>query len=523
MLRRTILLAVVVAILPAAAPARETWRVDVGLAKRGLGLAVESGRLDPADAARYRGILYRTENALPLVNRYRYRDLAGVLHDVALRWRAYNAANALTLFSMLDLNVRYLARRDPPQAGTTTVASDGIVYRAFPGQGFQFHPLANFARLNTLVLAADPATVPLAQALIARGVPVGDRMRWEYGFPFEGASPPWVSGMAQAVAAQALARTAAKFDPALMDDARAAYRTVPAGLVELVAGVPWIKLYDFSREAVLNAQLQAVISLGDYAALSGDTGAQTLADALAQSSRTLLPRFDTGYWSLYSLGGPYANLNYHTYVVSLLAKLAVRTKDPFWKSYADRFSAYVTEPPALKPGPQAPPVYPRDTVRDAALVKFWLSKPAQVTLTAAGVRVSVWLLGGWHGVVVRPKPLAPGEYPVAVRAVDLAGNAATQALAPLEIRRDTTPPVVSARLRGLTLSWRATDDVSTYLHLWVRIYGGGPAFTHDLGRRPMRGSVRLRAPAGSWRATLYAADASGNARRVPLGGLLGRG
>src|SRR5919108_1592126 len=76
MLRRTILLSVVVAILPAAAPARDTWRVDVGLAKRGLALAVSAQRLTPDDAARYRGIVYRTEHALPRLGRYRYRDLA---------------------------------------------------------------------------------------------------------------------------------------------------------------------------------------------------------------------------------------------------------------------------------------------------------------------------------------------------------------------------------------------------------------------------------------------------------------
>ena len=523
MLRRTILLSVVVAILPAAAPARDTWRVDVGLAKRGLALAVSAQRLTPDDAARYRGIVYRTEHALPRLNRYRYRDLAGVLHDVALRWRAYNAQNALTLFSMLDLNTRYLAQHDPPTAGTDAIASDGIVYREFPGQGFQFHPLANFGRLNALVLAGDDRAVALAQALVERGARIGNRLRWEYGFTFEGARPPWVSGMAQAVAAQALARTAQKFDPTLLDAARAAYRTVTAGLVQTTAGVPWIKIYSFSREAVLNAQLQTVISLGDYATIAQDAGAQALADQLEQSSRTLLPRFDTGYWSLYALGGPQANLNYHSYVVSLLAKLAARTKDPFWKNYADKFRAYMTEPPVLKPGPPTPPVYPTDAVRDTGLVRFWLSKPSHVTVTAAGAKVSLWLLGGWHRLPVRPKPLQPGDYPVSARAVDLAGNVTTEELAPLQLRRDTQPPVVSARLSGLTLVWRASDNVSSSLELRLRIFGSGAAMTLDLGRRPLRGSLRLRVPSGSWRATLYAADTSGNTRRVPLGSLRSRG
>ena len=52
---------------------------------------------------------------------------------------------------------------------------------------------------------------------------------------------------------------------------------------------------------MLNAQLQTVISIGDYAQISGNTGAAGLAAQLQVAAETLLPRFDTGYWSLYSL------------------------------------------------------------------------------------------------------------------------------------------------------------------------------------------------------------------------------
>ena len=49
----------------------------------------------------------------------------------------------------------------------------------------------------------------LADALIARGVyQPGGGVGWEYSFPFCGGRAPWISGMAQAVAAQAFARTA---------------------------------------------------------------------------------------------------------------------------------------------------------------------------------------------------------------------------------------------------------------------------------------------------------------------------
>src|SRR5205085_2645062 len=78
-------------------------------------------------------------------------------------------------------------------------------------------------------------------------------------------------------------------------------------VLHLSAG-PWIRLYSFDREVVLNAQLQAVLSLEDYAQLEDDAPAQALATALNASAQALLPRFDTGAWSLYSLGGPEAPL-----------------------------------------------------------------------------------------------------------------------------------------------------------------------------------------------------------------------
>ncbi len=54
-------------------------------------------------------------------------------------------------------------------------------------------------------LAKDVAgTEQLAAALIARAVPRSGGVAWEYYFPYGGGRAPWVSGMAQAVAAQAL-------------------------------------------------------------------------------------------------------------------------------------------------------------------------------------------------------------------------------------------------------------------------------------------------------------------------------
>ena len=64
---------------------------------------------------------------------------------------------------------------------------------------------------------------------------------WEYPFPFSGGRPGWTSGMAQAVGAQALARTAELVPDdaaALRRSATAAYRAIPRHLLTSVAGGP---------------------------------------------------------------------------------------------------------------------------------------------------------------------------------------------------------------------------------------------------------------------------------------------
>src|SRR5919201_1735285 len=183
------------------------WSRDLALASHGLDRAVARGRLTPDEASSYRAVLGRAAHALPRLPSSRYRNLAAVVHQVAGFWKGYDEPRSLTLFSMLDFNVSWFSRHWDQKPGTDAVGPDGVWYRAFPGIGFQFHPLEEFGKLNALVSAGDAAaTQSLAQELIDRGVPRYGGLSWEYYFRFEGAPPPWVSGMAQAVAAQALAR-----------------------------------------------------------------------------------------------------------------------------------------------------------------------------------------------------------------------------------------------------------------------------------------------------------------------------
>ncbi len=524
---RAAVVAAGLAFVSGSASAQPGWLKDVRTASRGLDRAVAAGRLTPEDGAEYKATLNRAARVLPKLPSSRYRNLAAVVHQVATLTRVYDEPRSLTIFSTLDFNVRWFATHWDRPGGTDVQASDGIFYRQFSGRGFQFHPLANFGKLNWFVTSHQGARAQqLALALVERGAPSGGGLAWEYYFRFGAGRPPWLSGMGQAVAAQALARAGAELGaPELADAARRAYALVPR-LVRGTPRGPWIRLYSYSPLAVLNAQLQTMVSLGEYALAAQDANAQAFAARLQAAATGLLPRFDTGYWSLYSLGGAEATLHYHRYVVRLLSMLSNRTKDPVLTDYWGRFRDDLTEPPELKAGRAVPPLYPWpvDGFRDDAQVRFWLSKRSSVRLDIGARRTgSVLVSHGWQTVSWKPGALAPGTYTAALHAVDPAGNSSDTELPPLEVRRDTQPPRVSARLQGSRLVWRATDPETPWVRLTLLLSSGSAKRTVSLGVHPLRGTARFHPPAGTWGVTLVSSDSSGNTARTRLGVVHGRG
>lgn len=427
--RRALLIALALVALSPVAEARADWWSDAALVKRGLARAVQQEWMSSDDAVTYRAILARATSGWRRLPGSRSTNMAAVLHDVARQWQAYTAPRALTLFSMLDMNARYLGSDAMPADGANILDQDGVVYRAFSGQGLQFHPLANFARLNSLMAQGDSGDAAmLSSALLDRAVPRAGALVWEYYFPFGGGSPPWTSGMAQAVAARALA--AQDYLP----DARKAYLAL-SRLTQQVSGGPWVRLYSFSSLTVLNAQLQAALSLADYARMNQDAGATQLSERMLQTAGALFSRFDTGAWSLYALSGPESPLNYHRYVVGLLKRIATGTQDTVWTARADRFDRYTTEPPVLSAtGPSRP-------VRKTARIGFWISKISQVTLSIGGSTSSYSLSRGSHTLYWSAAGRRPGRYAVRLSAVDLAGNRAVKTLAPIRVasRRSALP------------------------------------------------------------------------------------
>jgi hypothetical protein len=315
---------------------------DAAVAQDGLSAAVDAGRLSPRSADRYRKLLNDSLTRLRVLPPGRVPALASVFDSVAVLAAEYDEPRALTLFSMLKTNADFLKKHLAPSQQRDISDADGIVYRFFPGHSFQFHPIADFARLNRLAAKGRGSAVKrLAAALVARGIPSGKGLLWEYYFPF-GGPPHWASGFAQATAAQALAHSAKLLgDARLVASARAAFRGLSSGLwLELDGGL-WVREYGFSDIAVLNAQLQTLVSLHDYVEITHDEAAGSAVAKMTSATRGLLGQFDTGCWSRYSLGGAPASLHYHTYHVRLLKELAAKTGDPLWATTAARWEGYL--------------------------------------------------------------------------------------------------------------------------------------------------------------------------------------
>jgi hypothetical protein len=508
--------------LVAACPAGSATRpAPAALVAQGLDAAVAAGRLTPEEAGAYRADLARARAGTKALPPLRARLLEAVIADVAAQWRAYTRPRALTLFATLRVNTDWLSSHALAGSYPDLAADDGAVYRFFSGHGYVFHPLANFAKLNSLVAAGNlEGTERLSAALLARAVPGDGGLVWEYEFPFASGRAPWTSGMAQAVAAQAFARAGDLLsDPALLDAADAAYASVARLLSRASPAKPWVALYDFDRVPVLNAQLQAALSIGDYAAIEGDADADAFAARLTAAARELLPRFDTGYWSLYSLRGDEAPLGYHDYVVDLLRRLAARTGDTAWSEAADRFAAYETEPPLIRPGPPPPTVYPNpaDGYRDDARVTFWLSKRSTVTLQVGPARVRAVLGHGEHTLVWSPRGAPAGVYHPRLTAIGPAGKRAEEALPPLTVGGAPGPPPLDVTVTApAILSWRSQAEGTPWLQLQVRLVGPGERVL-ELGRRKLAGTRHLRLPPGRWHATLLATNSAGKTRSVSLG------
>jgi hypothetical protein len=424
---RTLIAASAVAVtLAGATPASSVTPLERSALK-----ALATSRVTPTTKERGRAEVGRAAFLARTLPSGRREHVTVALAEIASFAGKMTEPRALALIGELKANDDYFLQHWAPAPKTDITDADGIVYRYFAGRCFEFHPLANFGALNARVAAGDiEGSQRLADALVARGVyQSSGGIGWEYTFPYGGGRAPWLSGMAQAVAAQALARTAGLVpseSTALLGKARAAYQAIPGRLLTSVAAGPWIRLYSFTSLPVLNAQLQAVISLQSYAKMAEDSVAAALALRMQNAAAATLARFDTGYWSYYALPNDPSPLDYHEYVVQLLQRL--KAADPRFAAAAVRFAAYEKQPPAFQ-------------LAEGSLgaLSFWISKPSTVSVvTGAGPSRRVTVDGGWH-TLSWGVPKRAGAYPIHVNATDSAGNHASFDALPIVRAASTIP------------------------------------------------------------------------------------
>jgi hypothetical protein len=361
------------------------------------------------------------------------QGVVGLVEGIAAR-RRLTGPRLVPLWLTLERNLAYwTANAAGPSARRISFAGSELVWQYFPGQGLQFHPLANFAKLNQLWASRSDQMGALLDELLALRVPRAGGVAWEYYFSFGGGRPPWVSGIAQGTAVQSIARVAQRTGREeevlpIAKQALGVFKTpTPEGVRVPTSDGAEYALYSFAPDLhVINGFVQALVGLFDLGRLAGDAEAQALYAEGERVARRELPTFDTGAWSLYSRGSSEreSDLSYHQLLRAFLRSMCTRTDDPVYCDTELRFAQYELEQPQV--------ALTTTRLRGGTLgrVRLRLSKISRVGLRfsrdgeVVSTRPAV-VVGHGTPTLSWSVPRKAGEYAVTVTAVDMAGNVGT--------------------------------------------------------------------------------------------------
>src|SRR4051794_8111960 len=344
---------------PALPPAAKVHAAGGPSVKGAVSAAHRRGAISASAAKGYYRAYNRARSTRSHLGGQRRRELSAVisvLEGIAKR-RQLTASRMPALFLQLSRNRAFWGSRSAPYAGARiTFKGSPMVFQYYAGQGLQIQPLANFGMVNGMITHCrrHPGTCDrkgirkLLDDMVAIRSKRSGFTTWEYFFYFGGGRPPWTSGISSGAALDALARASAK---SILDNrsylkvAHAALGVFkhrpPAGVRMRTKHGSHYLIYSFDRHQwVLNAFLESIIGLFDYAKVAKDKTARALWVAGDHEARVELPRFDTGRWSRYSLGGPLATTEYHALVVDFLSKLCSHLAGPYC-TYHDRFKSYL--------------------------------------------------------------------------------------------------------------------------------------------------------------------------------------
>jgi hypothetical protein len=403
-------------------------RAEAATVSASLTSLQNSGKIDATKAGTARASYHAARSLRKRLKGSRRLPLTNQLRTIErlAKKRRITADRVTPLFTQLQVNVDWFRSRGPAAVGTRSRFGESrIYYQYFAGWGWQFHPLANFSRLNAIWTSksagARRSLSKYATELATFGVSRGGALTWEYYFPFSGSPAPFISSISQGTAIQALARSGdALNDPGITAIATRAAKafnvSAPTGLkISRDGGLHFLGYSGNRREIIFNMFAQALDGLHDYAKITGDPNAQSLFERGLVAARVELPRSDTGAWSYYELGGAESNLNYHQVLVEFLARLCEDTgNEAVFCNLHDRLNGYLTQPPKNTR-------VSKKTSRGRVYVTFRLSKVSTVTVKASrGGSATVTVARGKRVFSVKK---GRGRT-VTIFAKDLAGNTA---------------------------------------------------------------------------------------------------
>lgn len=399
--------------------------------------------IDQKEHDAMRSSWYRAGLAQKRLGGNRGAELGAVLDQVRSLARRHMLGPGRIRAAILSVrrNVEvWTSRPFPAPRADVTFKRDDRVYRYFPGQGVQLHPLGSFGRANALAreCIGKPEKCKrtklrrLLDDLIEVSTFRAGYRAWEYGFRFGTGSPPWVSGMAQGTAVQAFSRGArALGNRAYYDIARSALgafeRRPPQGVSTGTGDRRRYVMYSFSpNQHILNGELQAVAGIHDLAVLSGDGRARALYERGERGVRASVGSYDTGAWSRYSEGGAESNLHYHQFTTVQLRGLCRRTKQARYCRAKQRFRRYQKEAPVVRIGGLG-----RPWVGRAMRIGFSVSKIGRVWVRVDGpggrsLDTVMQRSRGRHSVMWVPP--RRGTYTVRIEARGLSGPAGRAAM-----------------------------------------------------------------------------------------------
>jgi hypothetical protein len=330
-----------------------------------LKTALRRRSISRKDEASYRKTYRLARSRRDRLSGQRKKELGYVvstLEAIALR-RQLTASRMKPLFLIVQRNAQFWLRSPfPGSRGYVQFKGSQMLFEYYVGEGLQLQPLANFKKANALhgacvkptgVACNRAALTRLLDEMVATRVRRGKFIAWEYYFAF-GGPPPWISGMATATGIQAFGRAGQLLNTGkwrtYVNQALPAFTTrAPTGVLTRgpMGGNHYLQYSFAPRLYIINALLQSVIGLYDYAEITGDPTAARLWRAAEPEARKELPVNDTGDWSTYSYRGRESTREYYDLLLEVAAGMCHRTKIEQYCTTTKNFRNYLSKPATL--------------------------------------------------------------------------------------------------------------------------------------------------------------------------------